>query len=428
MRSLRSGGSPAAHEAGGAIGADPVPSLGAFGGEAAEVGHLAEAVRAREGGQLGRDQLQVEGAGPTQLGGPLHGPGPAREAARLLVTRPQVRARAGGQPPVELVEAAAGPHRGHGRGERAAGRGGVVGVGGGDDVDTGADGQLGQGIVAVRVERVAVVAQLDGHVVATEGGHQRVELPGRDGGAVPLERGGHGALATPGEHEPVVAVHLLPGDALVDRLSLLGAGQLGGADGGGEPGVALRVAGQYEQVGALRVRHAVLRLGEPERQLRAEHGGHADGPGRLGEADHAVEPVVVGDGQRLQPEAGRLLGQLLRVAGPVEEAEGGVAVELGVGRGVDPPRQHRRGHVGRPGGRPRRAVTAVGALGDPLGSSRAGAVRERSLQLSPRDVRVVEPHPPQDRTLVRLSSRAVVEQPQSTSAWYTPACRCRRSG
>ena len=69
---------------------------------------------------------------------------------------------------------------------RRAGRG-VVGVGGGDDVDAGPDGELGEGVVAVRVERVAVVAQLDGHVVAPEGGDQRVELPGGGRRAVALE-------------------------------------------------------------------------------------------------------------------------------------------------------------------------------------------------------------------------------------------------
>ena len=337
-------------------------------------------------------------------------------------------ARAGGQPAVELVEAAAGPHRGHGGGQRTAGRGGVVGVGGGDDVDAGADGELGERVVAVRVERVAVVAQLDGHVVASEGGHQRVELPGRRRGAVALEGRGHRALAAAGEHEPVVAVDLLPRDVLVDRLALLGPRQLGGADGGGQPGVALRVAGQHEQMAALRVGHAVLGLGEPERQLRAEHGGHAHGPSRLGEAHHAVEAVVVGDGQRLQPEPGRLLGQLLGVAGPVEEAEGGVAVQLGVGRGVDPSHQARGRLVDRPGRRPGRAVAPVGARRHPVGATGAGAVGQRPLQLLPRHVRVVEPHRPQDRTLVRLPSRGVVEPPQSTSAWYTPACRCRRRG
>ena len=162
------------------------------------------------GGSCGATSCRSKAQARAQLGGPLHRAGPAGEAAGLLVARAQVGAGAGGQPAVELVEAAPGPHRRHRRGQRAAGRGGVVGVGGGDDVDPGPDGQLGQRVVAVRVERVAVVAQLDGDVVATEGGDQRVELPGGRRRAVALERGGHRALAAAGEHEPVVAVHRRP--------------------------------------------------------------------------------------------------------------------------------------------------------------------------------------------------------------------------
>ena len=52
------------------------------------------------------------------------------------------------------------------------------------------------------------------------------------------------------------------------------------------------------------------------------------------EADRAVEAVVVGDGQRRQPEARRFHRQLLGVAGAVEEGEVGVAVQLGVARPV----------------------------------------------------------------------------------------------
>ena len=250
-----------------------------------------------------------------------------------------------------------------------------------------------------------MVAQLHHHVVAPEGGDQRVELPRRGGRAVALEGLGDGALAAAGEHHPVVAVGLLPDDVVVDRLALLGASQLGGADGRRQAGVALRVARQHEQVAALRVGHAVLRLGEPERQLGAEHRGHAHRPGRLGEAHHAVEAVVVGDGQRLQPEAHRLLGQLLGVAGPVEEAEGGVAVQLGVGRGADPPLQRRRRHVGGPHVRPGRAVAPVGPGRDPAGAAGAGAVGQRPLQLLPGHVRVVESDPPRIEHLFALVKR-----------------------
>ena len=147
------------------------------------------------------------------------------------------------------------------------------------------------------------------------------------------QRPGHRSLAAPGEHQPVAAVGRRPVDARVVGPALLAPRQVPGADGGGQPGVALGVAGQHQQVVALGVGLAVLGTGQPQRQLGPEHGGHAHRPGRLGEADHPVEPVVVGEGQRLEAEAGGLLRQLLGVAGAVEEAEVRVAVQLGVGGG-----------------------------------------------------------------------------------------------
>ncbi len=105
--------------------------------------------------------------------------------------------------------------------------------------------------------------------------------------------------------------------------------------------------------------------GAPEGELGAEHGAQTEGPGRLGEADHPVAAVVVGDGQGLEAEPGRLDGQLLGMRGAVEEAEVGVAVQLGVGHqaGVGPPLDRRRPRRGRacatrPGCRPRRRAPA----------------------------------------------------------------------
>ena len=68
-----------------------------------------------------------------------------------------------------------------------------------------------------------------------------------------------------------------------------------------------------------------------EGELGPEDGGDLERLGRLGEADDAVEAVVVGDGERGQAESRRLLHQLLGVRRPVEEAEVRVAVQLGVG-------------------------------------------------------------------------------------------------
>ena len=79
---------------------------------------------------------------------------------------------------------------------------------------------------------------------------------------------------------------------------------------------------------------AVLRGRDAEGELGAEDRPHAERAGRLGEPDDAVEPVVVGERERLEPEPGRLLGELLRLARAVEEAERGVGVQLGVRDGA----------------------------------------------------------------------------------------------
>ena len=115
---------------------------------------------------------------------------------------------------------------------------------------------------------------------------------------------------------------------IVDGTPLLATGQLGPGDDTGQPGVPRRPARQRQQVQSRRVGLAVLRPGQPEGQLGAEDGGQPQCPGGLTEADHAVHAVVVGHGQRAQPEPGRLLGQLLGLAGAVEEAEVGVAVQF----------------------------------------------------------------------------------------------------
>ena len=90
-----------------------------------------------------------------------------------------------------------------------------------------------------------------------------------------------------------------------DRLPLLAPVQVGLGDDPAETGIALGIPGQHDQVGAVRVGYAGTDTGRPrpgDGELGAEHGGQAEGPGRLGEADHAVEAVVVGQGE---PRTGR---------------------------------------------------------------------------------------------------------------------------
>ena len=82
-------------------------------------------------------------------------------------------------------------------------------------------------------------------------------------------------------------------------------------------------------------------------ELGSERGGQTDFPSRLCEADDPVEAVVIGESERFEAEAGRLFGELLRVGRSVEEAEVGVAVQLGIGHAPLPPLQPGRRLVRR---------------------------------------------------------------------------------
>ncbi len=150
-----------------------VAAPGALLGHPAEVLHLGEPGRARERRQLRRDERQVERRRPADLGRPLDHARVAPEPLGLLGPRAQMRSRRRRQPRVDLVEAAARSHRGERRRQPALGRGGVVDVVRRHALDTLAMGELDEGVVAGRVERVAVVPQLDEHPIAPE----RVDQP-----------------------------------------------------------------------------------------------------------------------------------------------------------------------------------------------------------------------------------------------------------
>ena len=124
---------------------------------------------------------------------------------------------------------------------------------------------------------------------------------------------------------------------------LLATGEMALADGAGKARVALRVAGEDDQVGPGRVgdpgargrRHGPSR----RRSQGCEAARVSSAPKtvgtpsllcRLGEADHAVEPVVVGQSQGAELEPGGLGDELLGVRGTVEKAEIRMAVKLRV--------------------------------------------------------------------------------------------------
>ncbi len=209
-------------------------------------------------GQLRRGELQVERARVRDLDRAFHRTRPARETALLLARAAQVRERAGRQPAVELVERTAGAHRRERGRERTARRRGVVHVVGGDHLHARLDRDLRERVVAVAVDRVAVVPQLDEHPVTAE----RVDQPGERGASrgrtVALQRGGHTPLAAAGEHEPVIV-----------GARGRGAGEVHGrARRVGE--LRERRAGRALLPRELRLAHRLRQAGVPDRALRED--------------------------------------------------------------------------------------------------------------------------------------------------------------
>ena len=215
-----------------------------------------------------------------------------------------------------------------------------------DDAETGAHSKSGESIVARRVEGVVVVEELDDDVLAAEPLDEPVELPGRRTGTGFDECGRNRSLATARQDEEVASSELRQSVEVVARTAFLATGEMGLTDGTGEARVALRIAGEDDQVGPGRVgdpgtwcrRGAApalerkpardVRAVAGKRELSTEHGRHSRLLSRLGKAHHAVEAVVVCKCQSPEPEPGSLRDELLGIRGTVEETEVRMAVEL----------------------------------------------------------------------------------------------------
>ena len=174
-------------------------------GQLPQPAHLGVAV----GGRPRRQRWVPPGPGRRRTPGPGRRPArPRRGSGRSAgPARPRCAGgrRGRGQPAVDVVQAAPGPHRGQGGGQRTAGRMVVVDVVGGDDLGAGPVGQGDQGVVAGRVERVAVVPQLHHHVGPDRTGPcSRSQLAGGPGRAVRDQGRRDDPLAAAGEHHPVV--------------------------------------------------------------------------------------------------------------------------------------------------------------------------------------------------------------------------------
>ena len=380
--------------------ARPVPLERPTGDELPQPRGLGVAGGHRIGRQVRGDELEVEHALGRERRRRGHRLGVAPVPGEHLGGGAQVSGGRGGQPAVHVVEGGPGADGRQGGGEVGVPGGRVVGVRRRDEGQVRGPREVDEEVVALAVEGVAGVRELDGDVVAAEGRDEPVELGARrsrvPGCSPAAQRLSDGALAAAGEDEP------LPGGLLTEALEgvvgcpLVSGRQVRGGDRAREVAVALRSACQDEQVRGAGVGHAggcvehTVRARQVE--LGAEDGGQPDLAGRLGEAHHAVQPVVVGDGERGEPEAHGLGSHLLGVVRTVEEAEGGVCVELRVGRALShrAPRRStgrrctraaaRSRRRARPGGRPGAGAppsTSVPrrATGPP--SRRRGASRPR---------------------------------------------------
>ena len=312
----------------------PVPGRGLARHQLAQPGRLGVAGRDGSAGQVRRYHPEIERELAAQRRGPLQHARVAAQQRGHLLARPQVGGARRGQPAVHVGQAAPGPDGGQRLGQPGLRGRREVHVAGGHHAHVGQGRQPGQQVVALVVAGVVVTVQLDHHVLVAEHLGQPAQLP--PGRARPAggQRRGHRPLAAPGQHHPVAAVRAGQRAGVVDRAPLLAARQLGGADHRGQPGVPLGVAGQDQQVSARRVGRFVRPGRQVEAELGAEHGVKAGPlaaePGRgLRELRDSVHPVVVGDGERLQPEPGGLGDELAGRGRPVQEAVGGVAVQLG---------------------------------------------------------------------------------------------------
>ena len=238
-----------------------------------------------------------------------------------------------------------------------------------------------------------MIPQLDRDAVASERVDQTLQLTLGCCGAVVDERRADRALAATGEHQPVTRLISQRGERGARRPLL--PRQLRMADRAAEPRVAVGSRRQHEQMRALGVGDTVLRRRRPERELGAEHRGHADLASGFREAHHAVEAVVVGQRERVEPEPRGFLRELFGMARTVEEAEVRVAVQLRVRHCVGAPLEGRRRLVGLPPARPCRAVaTGVGPRRRARRTAVVAPIRELVLELDPRDLRIAEPHEP----------------------------------
>ncbi len=308
-----------------------VPARGSVLGECPKPDRLALPRSQRKVRQPGCDQRQIESEFRAELGRLSHRSGKSRETYRHLRRRPQVSPSRGRQPAVQVIKAAPGPHSRQRRRQPGSGRGCVMHVVRGDEPAPVRRGDARERVVAVAVMRIILIPQFDGYVVPAEQRRQRVQRTpsrlraGRD------QRAGDTALAASGEHLPVPACPGRESLELDGQPAFPAPGQMRVRYRPAQPPVPLGTTRQDEQMLPRRVRGTVARRSRPKGYLGTEQGRQTRRGCRLGEANHSVHPVVIGDGKPGKPEPHRLRDQILRLTGAIEEAERRMTVQLRVG-------------------------------------------------------------------------------------------------
>jgi len=163
-------------------------------------------------------------------------------------------------------------------------------------------------VVAHRVERIAVIPQLDEHVVATARSDHLLHHPFRGGRAVAMHRASDRTAHRTREHPPAVTGELRQSIDAKDRL-VLAPGELAVTDRRRQMPVPAGVAGQDDDVTLVAF------------QLCAEHRGHGERTGRLRETHDAIQPVAIGEGECGQRQSRRLLDELFGMRCTLQEGK-----------------------------------------------------------------------------------------------------------
>jgi hypothetical protein len=138
-----------------------------------------------------------------------------------------------------------------------------------------------------------MVGQLDADPVAAEPIHQVGQCIGGRLRTAVRKRLADMAFAAPCQDVPVPACRLGQRVVVVAQLALFAAGQVRRCQLSRQPAIPFRPAGQHQQMRSWWI-GVVGPITTTEGQLGAEHRLHVEFLGRLGEAHHTVEPVVIG--------------------------------------------------------------------------------------------------------------------------------------